>query len=148
MKISDSDKGYKKVLQMLTKKDRPILKVGVFGEKGEEEYQGGQATTLDVATFHEFGLGVPERSFIRGWADENQKQAADFLENEFQKGVKAGATDDKQILERLGLFCQSGIQKRMADGIAPPSLVDGSTIRLIHTGQLRSSVSYAVVDKE
>ncbi len=148
VKISDKDKGYAKILAVLTQKDHPVLKVGILSEDGAKEHGEG-LTVAEVGAFHEFGLGNnPERSFIRGWVDENQQKATTFLREQCEKSVKSGQGIEL-ALERLGLYCQSGIQQRMSDGIPPPLTKQtiarkGSSTPLIDTGQLRSSISYSV----
>lgn len=148
VKISDKDKGYAKMLKALTGKS-PTLKVGVFGEEASKEHEG--VSNGELATIHEFGLGVPERSFIRSWVDENQDKAASFLRQQIEVQLKNGSEDFRQAIERLGLFCVAGIQARMSEGIPPPLAAStikakGSSTPLINTGQLRSSVTYALVD--
>ncbi len=151
VKIKDTDKGYRKMLKLLTSGKKPVVQVGIFGEKGAETHKDSDGlTVLEVGAFHEFGLGNnPERSFIRGWVDENESKVVEFLGKEVERATKNGAEDFDQGLERLGLFCQSGIQARMSQGIPPPlkkATVDrkGSTVPLIDTGQLRASITYKV----
>lgn len=143
-KITDVDKGYKKRVAELTTKGQPYVKVGVFGANADKSYDDG-TTVGDVATFHEFGLGVPERSFIRSWADENQDKVKAFI-----KEQKAKGTSDDQTLERVGLLAVGGIQEKIASNIPPPLAAStiarkGSSTALIDTGQLRASISYEVV---
>ncbi len=155
-KFTDKDQGYKKVLALLTSGTKPVVKVGVFGAKAAETHlqekpTGGSLTVGEIATIHEFGLGTcPERSFIRGWCDENEGNVVNFLAKESQRAITLKMPNFDQGLERLGLFCVSGIQVRIANGI-PPALkqatIDrkGSSTPLINTGQLRSSITYEVI---
>jgi hypothetical protein len=120
--------------------------VGVFSQ---ELADGGKGQTVaDVATFNEFGLGVPERSFIRGWFDENEPKLGAFLKKLDQR-VLAGELTLEQAKNQFGLICVGGIQRRMVAGIAPENAestkkAKGSSTPLVDTGQLKSSVTYEV----
>ena len=121
--------------------------VGIHeGEAAKEhrsEDDSAGLTVGELAEIHEFGLGVPRRSFIAAWADESQDKIATVV----VRGGKALASRKitmPQLLEQTGAWAVGSIQDRMANGIAPDSLVDGRTIRLIDTGQLRSSITYQV----
>lgn len=147
MSVSDKDKGYKKLLAKVMG-PKPSVKVGIFGAKGSEQHEGSALSVLEIATFHEFGLGVPERSFLRAWCDENGPAAEAFLAKQCEKAL-AGELTWEQVLERLGLYCVAGIQTKISNNIPPP-LADetikrkGSSVALIDTGQLRSSITYEV----
>lgn len=153
MSIKVKDNGYKEVLKSLTSGENPTIKVGVFGSKASEEHSAG-VSVLDIANFHEFGLGNnPERSFVRGWAEENESAVVGMLKKEIQASVKRRDTSFSRGFDRIGLYCQSGIQQRISDGIPPPlapSTVKrkGSSTPLIDTGQLRSSVTYQVLRED
>jgi hypothetical protein len=135
--------------------------VGIHEQEGAEQHEAednfgegfGQAsppTIVEVASFNEFGLGVPQRSFIRGWADENEAENRENLRKIGQAVVKGKLEGGaKQGLERFGLLAVAGIQKRMSDGIDPPNApstvaAKKSSKPLINTGQLRSSVTFKV----
>lgn len=127
---------------------KPVLKVGIFGAKGDELHEDSDLSVLAIATFHEFGLGVPERSFIRAWCDANEKRVLDRLQKDSEKAAK-GELEWETILDRLGLFIVGGIQEFIASNIPPPlaaSTIErkGSSVALIDTGQLRSSITYAI----
>jgi hypothetical protein len=131
---------------------KPVLKVGIFGKAGEEKHEDSDLTVLAIATFHEFGLGVPERSFIRAWCDAHEKEVEERLAHDSERAAK-GEIPWEMVMERLGLFIQGGIQQLIADGIDPPLVAStikrkGSSVPLINTGQLRSSISYQVADRE
>ena len=55
--------------------------VGVHSGEGAAPSGDGALSVLDVATIHEFGLGHnPERSFVRAFADENERVHPAFLD--------------------------------------------------------------------
>lgn len=113
--------------------------VGVHGD-AEGSYDG--IGVVEIANIHEFGLGVPQRSFIRAWVDEKREEIAS-LTNRAAQAIVAGKLDHDRALEQMGLLFVASIQKRMAAGIAPEK-ADGSVCRLIDTGVLRASIKHKV----
>jgi hypothetical protein len=121
------------------------------GAEGKQEPDGPARTTLiEVAEAHEFGLGVPPRSFVAGAVDDNEGELQAKLVAGMQAAAKNGRSPE-QTLERFGLYVVGVMQQRIADGI-PPGLYkagienrkrhgqDPPYIPLILTGQLRSSI--------
>ncbi len=152
-RIKDVDKGLKKCLETLSKTKQGIVRVGVLADKGgsEAKTQNSALSVLDVAIFNEFGLGVPERSFIRAYVDENKAKIQTWI-RVLAKQIADGKLEPKQALEQLGLKVQGGIQARIAKGVPPPNAEatirrKGSSKPLIDTGQLRSSITYQVDSK-
>ncbi len=123
------------------------VKVGMLA-KAQELHEGSELTVADVGTIHEFGLGVPQRSFIRGWYDENQAENTRIV-SILQKQVLRGEVTQQVALARFGLKCVGDIQRRIVDGIPPalaPSTIakKGSSTPLVDTGQLKASISSEV----
>lgn len=146
MSFKLEDSGPEKTRQMMARLfgKKPRLKVGIFGQAGDEQHEDSDLSVLAIATFHEFGLGVPERSFIRAWCDANQANVEERLHKDWELVVK-GELQPEVALERLGLFIVGGIQSYIAEGIDPPLKYREGT-PLINTGQLRSSITYALED--
>jgi len=124
------------------------VKVGVIGDDAAASYETGQ-TVGEIATIHEYGLGVPRRSFIRDAVDENEGKIKGRL-RAVAKRQKEGRGDLKRDLEAVGLVIAGEMQTRIARGISPanaPATIDakGSDKPLIDTGQLRSSITAEVV---
>jgi phage gpG-like protein len=144
------------------------VKVGVFGAKGDEVHKsdkGSKAATItnvEVATIHEFGLGVPERSFLRAYVDGNESRIRLMFFVQMQRLIRDALeharpitdSDRTRVLSRVALKIVGEVQGRIKDGIAPPlaestirqKTVNGKrgTTPLIDTGQLRSSIGFAV----
>lgn len=131
-------------------KEGPHVRVGVIGADGSKGYaDGGDVTVLDVATWAEFGIGQPRRSWLRDWIELNKDEVRERLKIE-TRAVMAGKRTRDQALARIGVWIVGQIQKRIADGIAPanaPSTIEkkGSDTPLIDTGQFRSSITSKVV---
>jgi hypothetical protein len=89
-------------------------------------------------------LGVPERSFIRAWADENEQRNKANL-RKIAEEVFDGKYDIRTGLDRLGLLFVGKIQARIKGHIAPPNAPSTiakkkSSTPLINLGQLWSSI--------
>ncbi len=59
VQIKDVDKGYQDLVKRINASKTASIEVGIMGDKGASAKKGGPGlTVLDVATFHEFGLGI------------------------------------------------------------------------------------------
>jgi hypothetical protein len=148
--FSDRDRGYKKLLKRLSKAKPTDVTVGIHETEGSAPHDDdGEATIADVGMFHEFGLGVPQRSFIREWADENENAHKAML-RKMGAAVIAGKIDsEEQALERFGVRAVGEVQARIKSGIEPaldPETIarKGSSTPLISTGLLWTSISHKV----
>lgn len=150
--MSDKDKGAIARLRALADLDKRSVEVGVLGEKAAEAAESGEGLTVsDVATINEFGLGVPQRSFIRGYVDERRKDVLALL-GRMATAVAAGKITAQVGYEALGLKIAANIQERISAGIEPanaPATIarKGSSKPLINTGQLRSAIAPRVVTR-
>lgn len=155
-KFKDRDKGYAKRLREIQRFNRTKVQVGILAaarggaQKGSASGALAGATVLEVGTYHEFGLGVPRRSFIRDWYTENQEPSAKRLKV-CAELVVSGKKSAVGAAELLGLWAQGSIQARIAAGPSDWAPLAASTIKrkgsakaLIDTGQLRSSITFAV----
>lgn len=132
-------------LVRLGKRGRVVKRItaGLHAKEGAKRYPTG-VSVAELGSWHEFGLGVPQRSFIRGWFDENRAKLPAAIRAELQRAVKRGETQ-MFGLRRLAVTIQASIQARIANGIAPENadstiLRKGSATPLIDTGTLRSSI--------
>ena len=146
MSVRDVDHGASALLRRFNRRVR--IRIGVMGSDAASAKKGDGSsglTVADVATFHEFGLGVPKRSFIRDWVDEDSEENHRLLRR-MADDVARGRGTISRAADRVALVMQAGMQERITDGIAPPldpATVErkGSTTPLIDTGQLRSSIT-------
>lgn len=152
VRVTDKDNGYKKMRANLKRASKGGgVSVGIHAQEGAQQHEGEPATVLDVAIWNEFGLGVPERSFIRAWVDENASENREKLRKAMAMVVRGQKTLE-QALELIGLSFQGGVQKKIAAGVPPPNAPEtvarkGSSTPLINKGQMRQSVTYLVRDK-
>lgn len=149
MKITDTDPGFKRTIRALGRMGGVTL--GVQGDEATASAPGAGITIGELAAIHELGLGVPERSFLRSWLDENQDQMLADARAMMQRMVKGQVTRER-ALELLGVRWQSAIQRRILQGGITPELSEqtkkrkGSSTPLLDTGQLVSAITYVVED--
>lgn len=135
------DPRYEKLLQFFS--SRGQFTIGVHGAEGSESYADGP-TIADIAEAAEFGLGQPMRSWLRGWFDESKSEIESILQSQFELAATRGESFD-WAAERVALWAQASIQRRIRNGISPPNAQEtidkkGSSTPLIDTGLFRSAV--------
>jgi len=142
------DLGAQRVVTTVTDKTPRVVDVGIVGDTAGKATQDGM-TVGALAEIHEFGLGVPQRSFLRAWADADRAKIDKTWGALLRKVLRGELTTD-QALEQFGLWAQGQAQAFIADGRVQPPLdqrtidAKGSSTPLIDTGQLRSSITYEV----
>lgn len=147
-----------KALQAILSDYDMRISVGIHAEQGSlahtDEFGESTQKLIDVAAANEFGVGVPERSFVRGWSDEkqaeNNKRAVSEVQKAFTKSVnsQSGSSlfrDLDTALERTSLAFEASMRARIHAGIRPenaPSTIarKGSATPLVDTGQLQAGV--------
>jgi hypothetical protein len=152
VKINDNRKEWDKFKKKMSQlKNRPHVAVGVLGKEGAEIYEDDTATTVDVATFNEFGTDtIPARSFIRATYERDQARFLAILRRYKLQLVRDKITTNS-VLTMVGQFAQKQIQATITAGGIPfkpnsPVTVErkGSSAPLIDSGQLRQSIRYEV----
>jgi len=149
-KVSDRDRGAKKLLARM--REKASLTVGIHKDAGSASYDSG-ATIAEVASYHELGLGVPRRSFIADWADENRSKHETELRKIGRAVLKGTIKSERQGLERFGALAKAQVQQRIVSGIEPalePETIDrkGSSTPLIDTGRLKASIDTKVESRK
>lgn len=153
MPIRDRKKPRYDALVKLPTSFNATVTVGIHGDG---DHSNGMSI-VQIGEIHEFGLGVPQRSWLRGWYDERKHLLSKAIAAELQAVItaKAGSLKGKPYLvalKRFAVAVQASIQKRIASNIPPPlSPVTiarkGSSVALIDTGLLRSSITAQVNDE-
>ncbi len=103
-RIVDKDKGLKKVIKILEDK----LQVNVIINSNDPEVE-------KRALIHEF----TERSFIRGYVDDNQQKIKRKMKELAVKSVKKRQPITVEAQKFAGIT-EKGIKKRIDKGISPP----------------------------
>lgn len=132
-----------------TKRDAQGRFLKGSGAKTHHEHVEGELTNAELALIHEFGLGVPERSFLRAAFDRNQPKYLDNLQK-----LIAAVYDGKISIERaLGLLSQQAasdmrnfIRERQVEPANSEATIarKGSSVPLIDSGQLINALTGAV----
>lgn len=155
MKIVDRDNGYRDLMRRMRDlgKGAPFAEVGILATEGAAEHRSTPGATLfEIAEQHEFGLGVPERSFIRAFFDEHEAEARRFLSKLLADSVRT-REERSAALHKFGIWLVAMCQKRIRAGIAPENSpmtqrLKGSSTPLIDTGQLWTSITFRTSDEE
>jgi hypothetical protein len=123
-------------------------RIGIQGSKASAPHGQGKGQTIgEIAAEHELGLGVPQRSFLRVFCDQNDKEIRTWLKAAALKIELGASTPDREV----GLICariQAGVQEFIANGQVEPPNAPATIARkksstpLIDTGQLRSAITW------
>ena len=168
-RIIDVDRGWKDIQREIRKtQGKPHVVVGIYGASADAPHTDSGFSVGRVASVHECGLGVPERSFIRATVDAWGPQIARLARAQGKKvltGTAAVGRDVKgkftsaggkrkpypmrKALDVIGAFVHGKIIERINEGISPenrPSTIakKGSSKPLIDTGQLKGSIAWEV----
>lgn len=139
--VTDRDNGYKALFNRLARQNQGrVVDVGVIGSKAAGIYEGTGLTVADVASFHEFGRGVPERSFIRAYVDEHRNEIEDLLRKTALRVISGELRSFDQGLNLVGLKIQGEIQNRMISRPADWPDMDEDYAEKYHGGNVRSQL--------
>lgn len=146
--VTDKDKGAAELIKRFLVEIKRVT-VGIHSD-APGAYENGE-TVLNIGAIHEFGLGVPRRSFIADWFDQTQPQIRAKIKALAVAYARGKVTLD-QGLNQLGQWAVGSIQERISSNIPPPLAPStvarkGSSVALIDTGVLRSSITYKIDGK-
>ncbi len=148
MGIRIIDRGYNALMRVFKGEPKTKITVGVHHADGAKPHGDGE-TIADIAQLHEFGAdGIPQRSFLRAWFDENKAKTREASKRMAQSVLKGKRTRE-QAIDILAQAFVAQIQRRIAQGISPPNSPDtiaskGSSTPLIDKGLLRTAITYAI----
>lgn len=130
---------------------KPVVAVGVLGKGAARE--GDTLSNVELAVIQEFGLGVPERSFLRATFDR-MKETWNAFAAKALKPALAGKIELTKALALIGERVKSDIKRRITqgEGIPPPNAPStiarkGSDRPLVDSGRLVGSIDYEVRSK-
>lgn len=144
-KVRVDDRRLNQFMKGIDAAQKTRIKVGVLGSMAAEAHPSG-LTNAYIASIHELGAGVPQRSWLRGWVSPNEPFIRKRLMSAFQRCAH-GASPSKEF-GLIGKWADGEIKVRISSGVRarPPSGVDriqGKT-PLIDTGQFRTSITSEV----
>jgi hypothetical protein len=142
-------KNLKKFLKALNGPS-PRIKLGILGDKNARS--SSSTSNAEVGAKHEFGIGVPERSFLRKPIIEQfQKyleEASVYNLQAFQAVIREGTlmgwtTKTAALAETVVLdaFATGGFGQWKAHA---PGYTNNTGMILVDTQQLRNSISYEI----
>ena len=157
--LEETDHGLKRILEETEKFKESYVCVGFFEGETHKALDGGEDIPLAaIAAVHEYGVTInngwgkgikiviPERSFIRAWANEHKQEIGEVIGELYNK-VLTGELNAQKALQLLGQYGVAGIKKKIDVGPFVP-LADSTLLKrehggskpLIDTGQMRNSV--------
>lgn len=119
------------------------ITAGIHAEDGSKSHGG--LTNAEVGEFHEFGLGVPQRSFLRAYFDEHEQRIGKLLEDAVISAIVNGKDLDTAAL-RVAVQIEGEIKERIYSNIEPElsrSIKDQrgeNAIALIDSSQLLGAI--------
>lgn len=119
----------------------------VGSEGAGAEYPDG-ASLLDVAFQHEFGIGVPERSFLRAGVRKNIEKINDLADGLIKK-INEGKIDLESAGKLIGIKAASEVSQFIIELDSPPNSsvtikFKGSSNPLVDTELLNQSIAHDV----
>ncbi len=149
MSLKIRDRGARKFRQLrIALRGGVEIDIGVSKKDGGKLHANGRSTIAEIATIHELGLGVPRRSFLRSWFEENQSTILAQIRAAGRLAFKRRTPIDAQA-KILGEQFVRQVQGRIAGGVPPPnalSTIDrkGSATPLVDTETLMQAISAEV----
>lgn len=151
MKPIDSLKKLMDIEKQLKLAAKGNVKVGVIESKSSGAIYEGGMTVTEIAAIHEYGIGNPQRSFLRTPFLVKKKELTAFIGKQFDR-VTSGKATAENALERIGIYA-TNISKaafrnkgygQWQDIDESTKAAKGSSQVLIDTGTLRNSITYEV----
>jgi hypothetical protein len=108
------DDNVKKMQGLISRIDRAIdisVDVGVLSDAS---YRNG-ATVVEVAAKHEYGIGVPRRSFLEDTAEHKRKELSSILEKSYNK-ILSGTSSAESGLGIVGVAMTNFISDAFETG--------------------------------
>lgn len=143
----DKDRGRKRILRQMSRVKGSHVSVGLH----ETETPYGDGTRVqDVGYWNEFGVGVPERSWLRSTFDEKRRKWRRRTKL-FLGDVIFGRTTVAIALRKLGFEMKNEVQNKIETMRTPPNAESTAAQKptignnpLINTRKLKRSVKSKV----
>ena len=132
------------------------VRVGLAGPEAKLDHVGRDGksaglTVEELAAIHEYGVGVPERSFIRSTANANHRS----ISRQYQEGLRAairGTGGSADGLHAIGRLLSAEMKRKLEHGRLPPlaasTLADPNRdprgLPLVDTEQILGAIGWEV----
>jgi len=140
---SATDSGWSpRILELMKKR---VVTAGIHTD---DDARDDGESNASIGMMHEFGLGVPQRSFMRSAFDENEAKIKKIANLAYGGAAKGRWTPDKAA-KQIGEGLVAEIKEKIRTNI-PPALADatvaakGSTAALIDTGAMLNAIDFEV----
>lgn len=142
------DSGWSDYFRKLIEETSRSITVGIHEDETDREIDSDFKTNAEIGYIHEFGLGVPRRSFLREPFESNHDRLVRMQQQIF-KAAAVGQIAPSSVLPLIGESAVSLLKNNIRDGISPPLspttvALKKSSTPLIDTGQLLNSIDYQV----
>lgn len=143
----DIDKGMANIMSTMKELNGVTIKVGILENSSKMRYKSG-VSLVEVAVKNEFGIGVPERSFLRSTFDNNEKQWNRKIARILQKRLFSYGHLRVAAIQ-IGRMIQQSVQSTIVVMKSPPNSArtianKGANDPLIHTRRLLQNIKYNV----
>jgi hypothetical protein len=148
--MKDIDKGYKDIIKKLQALKGKTLQAGILPGAGTNDETG--ELIADYASANEYGIGVPERSFLRSTSNEQGEKWNSQLNNIVDKVIENKPVNIDVAVGLVGTEMVKDIVEKINSNIWPPNsdatiAKKKSSRTLIDTGIMRRAIKYKIVDK-
>jgi hypothetical protein len=134
MTVIDKDLGLARIMRELARADGSYVTVGIHDDAGSTD-EG--TSVAQVGAFHEFGVGVPMRAFLRPTIDEKTSEIVSLAADCYGKIIDGGMNTPK-ALGLIGEYAQGQVQKTLrAKRTEWPALAAATIARKAKKGGLR-----------
>lgn len=148
MKVEVKMKNLKDLIEALS--GDPKVRVGVLGDSNK---RGDGLSNATIGSFHEFGLGVPQRSFLRRPLIDNMDKAVEKSVVPEDLEIMTETRSLVPFMEKLGVIAEQVVQEAFDTGgngkwpkWITPGYTNNTGMLLVDTQQLRNSISSEVID--
>jgi hypothetical protein len=142
-KVTDKDKGYARLMTELG--GLGALTIGIQGKEALEQHPESDLTVGEIGAIHELGLGVPQRSWLGRFMDQNQVRLAAEAKAMLIE-VAEGRMSRKKAFEALGYKWVKEVRDDIYTGRITPPLSAGYRNRtgmpLFDTGTMAKGITY------
>lgn len=120
------------------------ITVGIHAAEGSGGHDG--LTNAELGEIHEFGLGVPQRSFLRAYFDENENHLSALITDGIAEALLDGG-DLQREMDLVAVQVEGEIKDRVYNRGVPQNLSKSvrrkrgdSAVALVDTSQLMGSI--------
>jgi len=141
--IRDDRRAYDAFLERVKSVRSGAVEVGVAPVP-----HGRGKNAAEIGLIHEYGLGVPQRSFLRSWVDRQGKRIGIMIKNFTREALMGG----KPWQEAFGEYAVCGVRQNIRTNLPPPLAEEtierkGHDLALVDTEILIKAITWEVVEK-